>query len=389
MKIRVAMAMAALTMVLGAVGAPKAGAEVSGGWDFRTIGLNGTYFPLVGQFAGDAATDIFWYAPGTGADSLWIGKAGSRGANAFTKVPMTVNKSYIPVVGDFFGDDYTDILWYSPGTGADAVWVSANVPGYFTSQAITINGTFKPTVLHDFTAANRKDDILWYAPGSAGDYLWHFDESGSGAKTTKNLTMSATNYQVVVGDWNADLLDDVFLYAPGSTADYRWASKPDGTFATSRKDVTSTLKPVTVYQTTGDGILWWGDGTGKESYWVRSSATFASRTIPSVNVHASPTPGALQTVYIEAPTDIDGAFVGTSSGGDWYSLVDQASQSKHDQTSQLPVIGDFDDDDYADVIWYGAGTVKDELWYTAPGSSSSSRANPLQDQVRETPFQER
>ena len=389
MKLRVAMAMAALTMVLGAVGGPKAGAEVSGGWDFRTIGLSGTYFPLVGQFAGDAATDIFWYAPGTGADSLWIGHAGQRGSNAFTKVPMTVNKSYIPVVGDFYGDDYSDILWYAPGTGSDAVWVSANVPGYFTSQAISINGTFKPTVLHDFTAANRKDDILWYAPGSAGDYLWHFDEAGTGNKTTKNLTLSATNYQVVVGDWNADLLEDLFLYAPGSTADYRWAAKPDGTFATSRKDVSTTYKAVPIYQTTGDGILWWGDGSTNEAYWVRSGSTFASRSIPSVNVRGAVTPAALQTAYVEVSNDLDGAFVGTSSGGDWYALVDKASQSKHDMTTQLPVIGDFDDDDYADVIWYGAGTVKDEAWYTDPSSSSSTKAMPLQGNLRETPFQER
>jgi hypothetical protein len=384
MKTRVGTVLAVLAMAVSLVGGPRAGAEVADGWDYRTIGLSGTYFPLRGQFAGDGATDILWYAPGTGADSLWIGHVGQRGSNAFTKVSVTINKAYIPIVGDFYGDDYTDIIWYAPGTDPDAIWVSADVPGYFTSLPITINGTFKPTVLHDYTGPNRKDDVLWYAPGTAKDYLWHFDEAGTGAKTTVNLSMTAT-YQVVVGDWNADHLEDVFLYAPGSTADYRWASKADGTFATSTYAVTTSYKPVTIYQSTGDGILWWGDGSAKEAYWVRNGASFKSVAIPSVNVSGAVTSAGLQIAFVVVSNDLDGAFVGTGTGGDWYSLAG----ASHDVTTQLPVIGDFDADGYIDVIWYGAGASKDQLWYSAPTTSTSLRGLGGGATARETPFRER
>jgi hypothetical protein len=383
-KVRAFLAMSAVAMVLSVVGGPRVGAEVADGWDYRTIGLSGTYFPLVGQFAGDGATDILWYAPGTGADSLWIGHAGQRGSNAFTKVSVTINKAYIPIVGDFYGDDYSDIIWYAPGSDPDSVWVSADVPGYFTSQSINIGGTFKPTVLHDFTGLNRKDDVLWYAPGSAKDYLWHYDESGSGAKTTVNLSITAT-FQVVVGDWNADHLEDVFLYAPGTTSDYRWASKPDGTFATSTYAVSTTYRPVTIHQTTGDGILWWGDGSAKEAYWVRNGASFKSVSIPSVSVRAAVTSAGLGSAIVAVPNDLDGAFVGTATGGDWYKLAG----ATHDVTNQLPVIGDFDDDDYIDVIWYGAGTQKDQLWYSAPAAETSLRDRGEDGSWQETPFRER
>jgi hypothetical protein len=351
----------------GLLASPAAHAETDEVWDYRAMSLSGTYTPLVGQFGGDAATDILWYAPGTAADSLWIGHQGQRGSAAFTRVPLTINKTYTPVVGDFFGDDYDDIIWYAPGTASDSAWVATDTAGYFTNRAITINGTFKPTVLHDYTSLNRKDDILWYAPGSAKDYVWHMQEGGAGTYTTVNISISGT-FQVVPGDWNGDNLEDVVLYAPGTAKDYRWASKADGSFAASSVTVNGTFRPVTIYQTGGDGILWWGDGSTKEAYWVRSGATFKSVPVPAVPVRGGVYPLGLQGAAVIVPDDYDGYFYGEATQGDWYGLA----ADNHDMTTQRPLVGDFDDDDWVDVLMYGKGGLKDELWYSVPASGDGA-----------------
>ncbi|WP_421121089.1 hypothetical protein ACE2AJ_07425 [Aquihabitans daechungensis] len=360
MKTRFAAVLVAAAALAGLLASPAA-AETDEVWDYRAMSLSGTYVPLMGQFGGDGATDILWYAPGTAADSLWIGNEGQRGSAAFTRIPMTINKSYTPLVGDFYGDDYDDIIWYAPGTAADAAWVSDDVPGYFTNRAIKINGTFQPTVLHDYSALNRKDDILWYAPGSAKDYVWHLQESGAGTYATVNISISGT-FQVVAGDWNGDGLEDVVLYAPGTAKDYRWASKADGSFAASSVTVNGTFRPLRIHQTDGDSILWWADGTAKEAYWVRSGATFTSAPVPAVPVRASIYNLGLQGAAIVVPDDYDGYFYGEATKGDWYAL----GADNHDMTTQRAIAGDFDDDAWIDVLFYGKGSTKDEIWYSVP-----------------------
>jgi hypothetical protein len=366
--------LALVAALTGLLGTQAAQAEVADGWDYRSLSVSGTYQPLVGQFAGDGATDILWYGPGSAPDSLWIGNAGQRGAAAFTRVNLTINGTYTPIVGDFFGDDYTDIIWYAPGRAADSAWVSDDVPAYFTSRPLAINGSFRVNVLTDYSGTARKDDIFWYAPGTAKDFVWHFADSGSGAYSTVNLTINGT-FQRIVGDWNADGRDDLVLYRPGSAADYRWASKADGSFSQTSVSINGTYEPATVYHEAGDGILWWGDGSTKEAYWVRNGSGFRSVAIPAVPPTGSVTSWGLGSVIVTVPDDAEGAFSGDQTGGSWFGLAGEA----HDKTSQKPLVGDFDGDGYLDIVWYGAGSTSDELWYvdaTAAGRSSAEGTTP-------------
>src|SRR3954463_8204674 len=110
------LAVAALVAV--AAGAGSADSADDGRWQYEAAAVQGVYQPLVGDFAGDQADDVFWYAPGATTDVLWVAHAGARGADSFTRVRFTVDGTYQPVVGDFVGDDYDDILWYRPGAGA-------------------------------------------------------------------------------------------------------------------------------------------------------------------------------------------------------------------------------------------------------------------------------
>ena len=46
--------------------------------------VTGTYKPFVGDFDGNGRDDVFWYAPGAAADSIWYG----RSNRAFVKVAV-------------------------------------------------------------------------------------------------------------------------------------------------------------------------------------------------------------------------------------------------------------------------------------------------------------
>ena len=114
------------------------------------IQVNGTYRPIVGNFSGDERDDIFWYAPGSGAEQLWI--ATGLPSQPFDKQPGdSVNGTYTPLVGNFGGDAYEEILWYAPGTATDILWT--NPAGYFEPKSIRI------AVLIDRTAL-RKTQIV-------------------------------------------------------------------------------------------------------------------------------------------------------------------------------------------------------------------------------------
>ncbi len=183
-------------------------------FDSSPLTINGTYEPVVGDFNGDDRSDILWYAPGSAGDYLWTGKA----SGGFTSTPTTINGTYVPVVGFFNGDGLSDILWYAPGSAGDYLW-TGKASGGFTSTPTTINGTYVPVV--GFLNDDALSDILWYAPGAAGDYFWTND--GVGGFTSTPTTINGT-YVPVVGDFNGDGLTDIIWYAAGSANDYLWTN---------------------------------------------------------------------------------------------------------------------------------------------------------------------
>ena len=231
-----------------------------------------TYTPVVGDFlSGDGRDEVLYYAPGPGYDTLMGFGMGIGRPFAWPFAQFTANGTYTPLVGDFDGDRADEILWYAPGPAPDSMWhfrpadtFSATV----VSVPFQINGDYGRPTAGDFTG-DGTDDVLWYAPGTAPDVMWDFDQGGS--YTSSGRTISGT-YQPVTASFGNDVTDDILWYAPGAQLDPMWDHVPGSTGYTQQVyDVRGTYSPFTVDLYAdgpgGEDIFWYAPGAGGDSVW--------------------------------------------------------------------------------------------------------------------------
>ncbi len=117
---------------------------------------------MAGDFNRDGFRDVFWYAPGSGAESVWYGgSAGFRAGSA-----RGVAGTYTARILDANGDGYDDLFWYS----STAAFFWRNGPSGFTSLAVPGMPTGMRPVTGELTGDGR-DDLLAYVPGATADRL--------------------------------------------------------------------------------------------------------------------------------------------------------------------------------------------------------------------------
>ena len=225
-----------------------------------------------GNFFGDARDEIFDYWVGSNPETpdalAWFEAPDdypTTGPSIQTHTQV-VSGAYIPVVGDFDGDHYDEILWYAPGPTKDYVW-NFNADHSHTSRLYPVNGNYWP-VVGDYTG-DGTDDILWYAAGKAQDYLWDYNAGGSYVSTPRTIN---GYYQPISGSFGKDNTDDLIWYAPGSTADFLWDFNV-GSFNYVNKGypINGTYLPI-VFDIDNDGwrgddILWYSPGAGTDFLW--------------------------------------------------------------------------------------------------------------------------
>ncbi len=262
--------------------------------------VNGLYDPVVGDFDGDGYDEILWYAGGPTVDYLW----NFTSSSTVSTKPYTANGNYWPVSGDYTGDGTDDILWYAPGPAQDFVWDYNGGGAGYTSAARTINGYYEP--ISGSFGSNNTDDILWYAEGSRQDFLWDYNPNGS--YTSKAYTASGYYWPFTLdmyGDgWRGE---DIFWYAPGPAGDYVWDYVPGGPRRSFADPVNGYYFPPSAGDFLGDGgddILWWGehsltmwdhvpDGSGDVDRWQytwTSGAGASPQSAPPSGALAEPTP---------------------------------------------------------------------------------------------------
>jgi hypothetical protein len=126
--------------------------------------VDGTeYLPIVGNFDGDNRTDVFWYTPGVAPDWLWL-SIGNQVAAVFDSYEFAVDSEYQPVAGDFDGDGDDDLLWYRPAveTAGGNSWIWYFDGASVDTHPVLIQGDYVPYV-EDFDS-DGCTDILWYDP---------------------------------------------------------------------------------------------------------------------------------------------------------------------------------------------------------------------------------
>lgn len=221
-------------------------------WARYPHAVNGTYYPVAGNFDSDPYDEIFWHAPGAGQDYLMSFSS----FTSSTVVPLTVDGDYTPLAGDFSGDGVEDVVWYAPGTAQD-YWWDINPNGSIDTVPLTVNGADYRPVAGSF-GMDATDDIHWYAPGASTDYFWDFvlgTHRFNGSERPVNGDYDPPFVLDIYGDgWQGE---DVFWYAPGADTDYVW-NYVDGTYTSSVDLVNGVYRPTAgdYFADGHDDILW-------------------------------------------------------------------------------------------------------------------------------------
>lgn len=181
----------------------------------RALSVNGVYRPAVGDFDGNGSDDVLWGRATAGNQPLWLstGVIGTNCAECFTRTsrPFAGNGS-IPLAADVDGNGRTDVLWYGPGPGTDALWLATRA-GAFTETSLAINGRYLPVVREAF----NQDQIVWYNPAGV-DLQWYYD--GPNGFVREDFPQIGANRVPLVGVHRGPFADeDIFFYGPGSTSD--------------------------------------------------------------------------------------------------------------------------------------------------------------------------
>lgn len=127
-----------------------------------------------GDFDGDGESEVLWWDP-RGREAvrwhvarLWEARGGCR-AGAWARIEAAGDLSARSVVGDFDGDGADDLLWYAAGAGDETVWrLRSAQPERVAAPALTADAT--PCV-GDFDG-DGCDDVLWHAPGEPRMPVW-------------------------------------------------------------------------------------------------------------------------------------------------------------------------------------------------------------------------
>jgi len=326
-------------------------------WEEASSGLavNGSYFPVVGNFGGGGQDDIVWWGPGSIGDSIWLSNNDATFAKSAVS-PQIGLSSAEALVGDFGGNGYEDILFYGSGSAPDALWV-ARGDGSFDIVSVGITGAYEPVVLDDATG---KDDVVWIRRTDGTGSVWSFTGT-AGAHTSTPLTFPAGSI-AIVGRFTSDRCADVFWYRPGTASDRLDAMDCAGTASmTTRQTVNGSYEPVVAQFSpvggTVDDILWHSN-TGRSSLWEadgRGGFTSSSFLVPA----GLPIAAADATGFVHIETAAGSkVWWPVAPGIDFQASITNTPVALDAE----PLVGSFVGD-HEDIFWYRRGSAPERMFF--------------------------
>lgn len=210
----------AVAVAVGMCGSMLAGSPAPAGAQVPT-----DHTLLAGNFAGGPRDELFYYEPGAGPEGLFVITMVGGVPQIELRGEFAVNGTYTPLVGDYDGDGFDEILWYAPGSTADYLQDFPAGGGTAASTRHTVNGaTYLPFSADIFRDGAGSEDIFWYAPGLAADSLWDF-YLGS---LFKHPDVVDGDYVATAGDFFGDGAEDLVFENDAELLIYEHRIVPEG-----------------------------------------------------------------------------------------------------------------------------------------------------------------
>ena len=214
------------------------------------------------SFYGGPSDEVVWYAAGRAADRIDHFGWPSGGGITVTSRPISVSGTYQPVVGDFDGNGFADIFWYAPGSAPDSIWLlDGTVIRSQTQRTLNapVSGTYQ-VLSGNFSGSATRSELAFYQPGGGPDFLWTFDGGGSPTSEPRVNSLTGTAYVLRGG------VDRVMTWAPGSSPAI-WSVDAGTTRPSGNSSLGSSYQPL-IGDFTGPGgsssVLWYAPGSAPE-----------------------------------------------------------------------------------------------------------------------------
>ena len=156
----------------------------------------------IGDFGGDDVTNILWQQSTTSELADWVMNGSTIvSSQAITSQGAAVapNASWsVAGIGDFNGNGDDDILWQQSGTGALAEWlmngsqISSSATPTYQGIAVSPDASWSIAGIGDFTG-NGNDDILWQQSGTGALAEWLMNGGTISSSATPTYQGSAVS----------------------------------------------------------------------------------------------------------------------------------------------------------------------------------------------------
>jgi hypothetical protein len=250
------------------------------GTGLTDLGSHGTNWPIsgVGDFNGDATSDILWRSPSTGQVDQWQMSSGHWSKSIDLGATKPANWQ-LAGIGDFDGDGTSDVLWRDIANSQVDQWHMKNGNWAGSIDLGRTKGA-------DWTLAGVADfngdgtsDVLWRKVDTSQVDQWEMKNGNWSKSIDLGATKGADWTLAGVGDFNGDGTTDVLWRDIKTSQVDQWQMK-NGNWS---KSIDLGATKGSDWQVAGIGdfnhdgtsdILWFNTNSGQEEYWAMKAGNW-------------------------------------------------------------------------------------------------------------------
>jgi len=250
------------------------------------------------DFNGDRAPDLLWRNPLNGEIVFWTLNGVTATSETRLEGPSVPNWTVV-AVADFNQDGNADLLWYNPTTGQSAIWYMKGTS--YTGSAWLEqmpNTNWQLATAADFNG-DAQLDLVWRNTVTGQNMIWFMNGTAHTAVAPLQV-MADLNWNIVgAGDFNGDGMPDLVWRNQATGENAIWLLD-DGLQATSFR--LNGLGPANewVFSSVGDynadgntDIAWRNRATGQGLVWYMNGTTVtSSAALPTAPLLRSTRPSA-------------------------------------------------------------------------------------------------